>query len=50
MQRYYVNCPTYGRRLRLMGQSSETFGDPPGPTEGYYRCPTCRAEWTHNRD
>jgi phage terminase large subunit GpA-like protein len=50
MQRYYVGCPTYGRRMRLIGQSSETFGPPPGPTERYYRCPHCDAEWTHDRE
>jgi hypothetical protein len=48
MQRYYVGCPTCGRRLRLMGQSLETFGDPPGPTERCYRCPNCSAEWIHD--
>jgi hypothetical protein len=50
MQQYYVGWPTCGRRLRLMGQSLEMSGDPRGPTERYYRCPNCGAEWTHHRD
>ena len=46
MQRYDVSCPTCSRRLRLMGQSSEAFGDPP---ERYYRCLNGGAKWTYDR-
>lgn len=42
MPRFYVGCHTCGHsRMRLIGKSSETFGDPPGETERYYRCPNC---------
>jgi DNA-directed RNA polymerase subunit RPC12/RpoP len=46
MPRFYKRCSTCGRRMRLIGKSSETFGQPPTPSERYYRCPRCGAEWT----
>jgi hypothetical protein len=46
MSRFYRHCPTCRRRMRLIGTSSETFGQPPTPSERYYRCPQCGAEWT----
>jgi hypothetical protein len=49
MQHDDVSCSTCGRRLRLVGQSSETCGDRPGPVARYYRCPNCGAKWTHDR-
>jgi hypothetical protein len=46
MPRIYKLCSACRRRMRLIGKSSETFGQPPMPTERYYRCPQCGAEWT----
>jgi DNA-directed RNA polymerase subunit RPC12/RpoP len=46
MPRFYMRCSTCGRRMRLIGTSSETFGRPPTPRERYYRCPQCAAVWT----
>ena len=46
MPRFYKHCSTCGRRMRLIGKSAETFGQPSAPTHRYYRCPQCGAEWT----
>ena len=47
MSRLYVACHACKHsRMRLIGKSSETFGDPPGETERYYHCPNCGDEWT----
>src|SRR5262249_25560559 len=41
-KRSYVNCPTcLVIRMRLLGDSDETFGSPPTAVERYYGCPGC---------
>ena len=48
MARFYVVCPSCHRRMRLIGTSLETCGQPPIPVERYYRYPNCGSEWTYN--
>jgi hypothetical protein len=41
-KRVYVLCPDCrGVRMRLLGESVETFGTPPTAVERYYGCPGC---------
>ena len=42
-RRFYVQCPMCQgtTRMRLLGESAETFGAPPTAVERYYGCPGC---------
>src|SRR5262250_1173519 len=42
MKKRYVYCPDCDcTRMRLLGESNETFGSPPTAVERYYGCPGC---------
>ena len=41
-KRFYVRCPICrGTRMRLLGQSDQTFGAARIAVERYYGCPGC---------
>lgn len=40
-KRLYVHCPRCHIRMRLLGESDQTFGSPQTAVERYYGCPGC---------